>query len=148
MGHFATGVTVVTTHDGRGTLHGLTANAIASISLQPQLVLVSIDKSSESYPCFATSGVFAINILGHEQESLSRRFAKSGGDKFSGIGYRLGTSGAPILDGVVAHLECQIRQEMDAGDHTIYLGEPIDMAMDAETEPLVYFRGGYRNLRA
>ena len=148
MGHFATGVTVITTHDGKGELFGLTANAVSSVSLNPPLVLCCIDKGAESYAAFGSSRVFAVNILSSEQEVVSRNFAKSGGDKFAGVGYRLGGTGAPLLHDVLAHLECEVRYDFDCGDHTIYVGEPIDMAMDQETDPLLYFRGGYRNLRA
>ncbi len=148
MGHFATGVTVITTHDGNGQLFGLTANAVSSVSLSPPLLLCCVDKKAESYAAFGASKIFAVNILSNEQEVLSRKFSKSGGDKFEGVGYRAGKGGAPVLNGVLAHLECEVRYDFDAGDHTIYVGEPIDMAMDQETDPLLYFRGGYRNLRA
>lgn len=148
MGHFATGVTVITTHDGNGKLFGLTANAVSSVSLDPPLLLVCIDKQSESHGAFGSSKVFAVNILSNEQEVLSRKFAKSGADKFEGVGYKTGQTGAPVLNDVLAHLECEVRHEFDAGDHTIVVGEPIDLAMDQETDPLLYFRGGYRNLRA
>ena len=148
MGHFATGVTVITTHDGNGQRFGLTANAVSSVSLEPPLVLCCVDKQSESHAAFGTSKVFTVNILTNDQEVLSRKFAKSGADKFEGVGYRIGQTGTPILNDVLAHLECEIRHQFDAGDHTIFVGEPIDVAMDQETEPLLYFRGGYRNLRA
>jgi flavin reductase (DIM6/NTAB) family NADH-FMN oxidoreductase RutF len=148
MGHFATGVTILTTHDGKGTFHGLTANAICSVSLVPPLLLCCIDKGAESYPSFAASGVFTVNILSSEQETLSRRFAKSGGAKFDGVGYRLGRNGAPILNDVLAHAECEVRHAFEAGDHTIYLGEPLEIAMRDQTDPLLFFRGGYRNIRA
>ena len=148
MGHFATGVTVITTHDGNGPRFGLTANAVSSVSLEPPLVLCCVDKQSESHAAFGASKVFTVNILTNDQEVLSRKFAKSGADKFEGVGYRIGQTGTPILNDVLAHLECEIRHEFDAGDHTIFVGEPIDIAMDQETEPLLYFRGGYRNLRA
>jgi 3-hydroxy-9,10-secoandrosta-1,3,5(10)-triene-9,17-dione monooxygenase reductase component len=148
MGHFATGVTVLTTHDGDGHLYGLTANAVSSVSLDPPLLLCCVDKKAESYPAFSASRVFTVNILSNQQEIVSRRFAKSGGDKFGGMGYRLGANGAPVLNDCLAHIECEVRHEFDAGDHTIFVGEPVDMAMDQETDPLVYFRGGYRNLRA
>lgn len=148
MGHFATGVTVVTTHDGAGKLAGLTANAVASVSLDPPMVLVCVDKKSDSYASFGASQVFAVNILSNAQETLSRRFAKSGGDKFTGIGYRLGTTGAPLLEDTIAHLECRVRHAFDAGDHTIYVGEAIGVAVSSEEDPLLYFRGGYRNLSA
>jgi flavin reductase (DIM6/NTAB) family NADH-FMN oxidoreductase RutF len=146
MGHFATGVTVITTHDGAGKLAGLTANAVSSVSLSPPLVLVCVDKSAESFPSFAASNVFAINILSEGQEAVSRRFAKSGGDKFTGLGFRLGATGAPLLSDTIAHLECDIRHAFDAGDHTIYVGEVRDLGVGEELEPLLYFRGGYRNL--
>jgi flavin reductase (DIM6/NTAB) family NADH-FMN oxidoreductase RutF len=146
MGHFATGVTVITTHDGKGKLAGLTANAVSSVSLNPPLVLVCVDKNAESYPCFAASQVFAINVLSEEQEAISRRFAKSGGEKFSGLGYKLGATGAPLLADTIAHLECDIRHAFDAGDHTIYVGEVRNLGVESELDPLLYFRGGYRNL--
>lgn len=145
MGHFATGVTVISTHDRAGGLFGLTANAVASVSLRPPMVLVCVDKQSDSHGSVAVSEVFAVNILSHRQETLSRRFAKSGGDKFAGIGYRLGVSGAPILEDTLAHLECRLLHAFDAGDHTIYVGEAIDVATGRAEEPLLFFRGGYRN---
>lgn len=148
MGHFATGVTVITTHDGNGGLFGLTANAVSSVSLDPPLLLCCVDKKAESYPAFGASKVFTVNVLSHEQEALSRKFARSGGDKFEGVGYQTGATGAPVLNDVLAHLECEVRHEFDAGDHTIYVGEPIEMSTHRETDPLLYFRGGYRNLRA
>ncbi len=148
MGHFATGVTVITTHDGNGQHFGLTANAVSSVSLEPPLVLCCVDRTAESHAAFRASQVFTVNILTNEQEVLSRKFAKSGADKFEGVGYRMGQTGAPILNDVLAHLECELRHEFEAGDHTIFVGEPVDLAMDQEIEPLLYFRGGYRNLRA
>lgn len=148
MGHFATGVTIVTTHDGAGKISGLTANAVASVSLEPPMVLVCVDKKSDSYPMFGASKTFAINILSNGQETLSRRFAKSGGDKFTGIGFRIGVSGSPLLADTIAFLDCQVRYEFDAGDHTIYIGEAVDIAVSSDSDPLLYFRGGYRNLSA
>lgn len=148
MGHFATGVTVVTSHDGAGKLGGLTANAVASVSLDPPMVLVCIDNKSDSFPLFAASRSFAINVLGNDQETLSRRFAKSGGDKFTGVGFRIGTTGSPILSDVIAYLDCKVSHAFEAGDHTIYVGEAVDIAVGTESDPLLYFRGGYRNLSA
>jgi len=145
MGHFATGVTVVTTRDHDGRPFGLTANAVASVSLQPPMVLVCVDRQSESHDAFAASRVFAVNILTQMQETLSRRFAKSSTDKFAGIGSREGVSGAPILEGVLAYLECRLLHAFEAGDHTIFVGEVVDLATGAEEEPLLFFRGGYRS---
>ncbi len=145
MGHFPTGVAVVTTHDQSGTLHGLTVNSLTSVSLAPPLLLVCIDKKSETYPCFEQSGVFTVNILAGGQEALSRRFAISGGNKFDGVSYRIGANGAPILVGALACLECKLAATYGGGDHIIYLGE-IEQAETSVGKPLLFYRGGYRTL--
>jgi flavin reductase (DIM6/NTAB) family NADH-FMN oxidoreductase RutF len=145
MGHFATGVTVITSIRISGELHGLTANAFTSVSLTPPLLLVCIDKKAESYPCFDESKVFTVNVLAADQEALSRRFAVTGGDKFEGVSYKIGANAAPILDGALAYLECRVTQKIDGGDHTIYIGE-IEQAETKEGKPLLFFRGGYREL--
>ena len=147
MGHFATGVTVITSIRSSGEMHGLTANAFTSVSLVPPLLLVCIDKKAESYPCFDESKIFTVNVLASDQEALSRRFAVTGGDKFEGVSYKVGANGAPILDGALAFLECKVTQKIDGGDHTIYIGE-IEQAetKTAEGKPLLFFRGGYREL--
>ncbi len=145
MGHFATGVTIITTHSARGELHGLTANALTSLSLIPPLLLVCVDKKAESYPSFEESGVFTVNILSSDQEALSRRFAVSGGNKFEGVSYRIGANGAPILDGSLGFLECRITTHHDGGDHTIYVGE-VQEAETREGKPLLFYRGGYREI--
>ncbi len=145
MGHFATGVTIITTHAATGELHGLTANAVASLSLVPPLLLICVDKKAESYPSFGESGVFTVNILSSDQEALSRRFAVSGGNKFEGVSYRIGANGAPILEGSLGFLECRITANHDGGDHTIYVGE-VQEAQTREGKPLLFYRGGYREI--
>jgi flavin reductase (DIM6/NTAB) family NADH-FMN oxidoreductase RutF len=145
MGHFATGVTVITTRAGDGKPYGLTANAFTSVSLEPPLLLVCVDKKAESYPFFEQSKVFTVNILADGQEALSRRFAVSGGPKFEGVSYRMGANGAPILDGTLGYIECTLYAAYEGGDHTIYLGE-VQEAETAERKPLLFFRGGYREL--
>ena len=145
MGHFATGVTVITSIRSSGEMHGLTANAFTSVSLVPPLLLVCIDKKAESYPCFDESKIFTVNVLAADQEALSRRFAVTGGDKFEGVSYKVGANGAPILDGALAFLECKVTEKIDGGDHTIYVGE-IEQAETKEGKPLLFFRGGYREL--
>jgi flavin reductase (DIM6/NTAB) family NADH-FMN oxidoreductase RutF len=145
MGHFATGVTVITSIRSSGEMHGLTANAFTSVSLIPPLLLVCIDKKAESYPCFDESKIFTVNVLAADQEALSRKFAVTGGDKFEGVSYKTGANGAPILDGALAFLECKVTQKIDGGDHTIYVGE-IEQAETKEGKPLLFFRGGYREL--
>ncbi len=146
MGHFATGVTIITSVRSSGELHGLTANAFTSVSLVPPLLLICVDKKAESYPCFTETKVFTVNVLAGDQEALSRKFAVSGGSKFEGVSYRLGANGAPILDGTLAYIECTVSQEVDAGDHTVYLGEIQQAETPHEGKPLLFFRGGYREL--
>ena len=145
MGHFATGVTVVTTHDGAGRCYGLTANAVCSVSLDPPLVLVCVDKRAESHPAFGLSQAFVVNILADEQEQMSRHFAVSGGDKFVDLPCRNGGTGAPILEGALAHVECRVVATHDAGDHTIYIGE-VESADCRDGHPLLFFRGQYHQL--
>jgi flavin reductase (DIM6/NTAB) family NADH-FMN oxidoreductase RutF len=145
MGHFATGVTIITTLNKAGELHGLTANAFTSVSLEPPLLLISVDKKAESWPAFEESKVFTVNILAEDQEALSRKFAVSGGKKFEGVAYRVGANGAPIVEGVLAFIECTLYAAYDGGDHSIYLGE-IQQAEIHEGKPLLFFRGGYRAL--
>jgi flavin reductase (DIM6/NTAB) family NADH-FMN oxidoreductase RutF len=145
MGHFATGVTVVTTITSSGEPSGLTANAVASVALNPPLVLVCVDKTAETHPHLSESKTFTINILSEQQENLSRRFAGKGPDKFAGVGYRPGANQVPILDGVLAYMECTVVNAYEGGDHTIYLGE-VQEASTYEGRPLLFFRGGYRQL--
>jgi flavin reductase (DIM6/NTAB) family NADH-FMN oxidoreductase RutF len=145
MGHFATGVTIVTTHDGAGRCYGFTANAVCSVSLAPPLVLICVDKRAESYPAFERSGAFVINILGAHQEEISRRFAVSGGEKFTGLACRNAGTGAPVLEGALAWVECRVVAVHEGGDHTIYVGE-VEDAGAAEGHPLLFFRGRYHRL--
>ena len=145
MGVFATGVTVITTRNADGTPFGLTANAVTSVSLTPPLLLICVDRKAESFAHFADSKVFVLNVLAEHQEELSRRFATSGGDKFTGVAYRLGHLGTPILEGTLGHVECRIVETHEAGDHVIHLGE-VEAASGADGPPLVFFRGRYRRL--
>lgn len=145
MGHFATGVTIITTVNKEGQIHGFTANAFTSVSLEPPLLLISVDKKAESWPAFEESRIFTVNILADTQEALSRKFAVSGGNKFEGVAYRIGANRAPILEGALAFIECTLWAVYDGGDHTIFLGE-IQQAEVREERPLLFFRGGYRAL--
>ncbi len=143
MGHFATGVTIITTISTEGDPYGLTANAFTSVSLEPPLLLIAVDKKAESYPHFEQSKVFTVNILRDDQEGLSRRFAVSGGNKFEGVAYHRGANEVPILDQTLAHIECRLYAAYDGGDHTLYLGEILE-AETQEGKPLLFYRGGYR----
>ncbi len=144
MGHFATGVTIITTISKDGTPYGLTANAFMSVSLEPPLLLISVDKKAESYPYFEQSRVFTVNILRDDQEALSRKFAVSGGNKFEGVAYHRGANNVPILEDTLAHIECRLYATYDGGDHTLYLGEVLE-AQTREGKPLLFYRGGYRS---
>lgn len=145
MGHFATGVTVITTRDKDGLPNGLTANAFLSLSLNPPLVLISVDKSAQCYACFECANGFTVNFLSDQQEEISRRFATKGIDKFAGLQWREGSNGAAILDGVLGYVECKIKQCHDGGDHTIVVGEIVN-ADAAGERPLLFFKGKYQRL--
>jgi flavin reductase (DIM6/NTAB) family NADH-FMN oxidoreductase RutF len=145
LGNFAAGVTIVTTVDDEGKPYGLTATAFTSVSLQPPLVLVCVDKRSESHPHFHTSQIFAVNFLALGQEDLSRRFAVTGGDKFGDVIFHRGQTGAPVLPEALGHVECRIVDVFEAGDHPVFIGQ-VESADASDGEPLLYFRGGYRQL--
>jgi len=145
MGHFATGVTVITTKDKDGTPQGLTANAFMSLSLDPPLVLISVDKGATCYACFEAGNGFTVNFLAEGQEEISKRFATKGIDKFSGLQWRPGRNGAAIIDGVIGSVECKITQCHDGGDHTIVVGEILNVSATGE-RPLLFFKGKYQRL--
>jgi flavin reductase (DIM6/NTAB) family NADH-FMN oxidoreductase RutF len=145
MGHFATGVTVITTKNVDGKPFGLTANAFTSLSLDPPLVLICVDKTVDCYACFEESKVFVVNFLSEDQEHLSRRFATKGIEKFEGVPYRLGECGVPLLDGAMGYIECKLLNGYDGGDHTIYVGEILSAAASGD-RPLLFFKGKYYRL--
>ena len=142
MGHFATGVTVVTTNDGEGGLTGFTANAFTSLSLAPPQILVCLSAGLRSYPILRRSGHFAIHILAEDQDEVARVFATRGADKSSITGWRLSASGNPILDHYLALMECELVQEHDGSDHVIVIGRVhgLDIRRDVGG-PLLFFRG-------
>lgn len=147
MGHFATGVTVITTTDKEGQPNGLTANAFMSLSLDPALILISVDKSATCYACFEPPNNFTVNFLSEDQEDISRRFATKGIDKFAGLEWRAGVNGAAIIGGSLAHVACRIRQVYDGGDHTIVVGEILEAKASGD-RPLLFFKGKYQRLPA
>ena len=143
---FATGITVVTTLDSQGHPHGMTVNSFSSVSLDPPLVLVSIDLKNAILGHFISSSWFAINVLAEHQEDLSRRFSSPSENRFLDLDWHAGTAGTPLLDGVLAQLECSVVRTLEAGDHTVLIGE-VRRAVHAEGKPLVYFDSAYHNLR-
>src|SRR6266404_6221068 len=145
MGHFATGVTIITTKDVNGKPFGLTASAFSSLSLDPPLLLICVDKKVDCYACFEDSKVFGVNFLSEGQDHLSTRFATKGIEKFEGVSYTLGELGVALLDGALAHIECKLVSAYEGGDHTIYVGE-IQNAAIVGDHPLLFFRGKYYKL--
>jgi flavin reductase (DIM6/NTAB) family NADH-FMN oxidoreductase RutF len=145
LGHFAAGVTVVTSRFADGDVAGITVTAFSSLSLEPPLVLVCIDRRARIHDRLQAGGNFAVNMLRDDQELVSRRFASSQGDQFQEIGYTPGMSGAPVLEGVIAAIECRVVNLLDGGDHTIVVGE-VEATHVREGKPLLYFRGGYSQL--
>lgn len=142
LGTFVTGVTVVTTADGEGRFHGVTANSFSSVSLDPPLVLWSQAVRSHSHPAFFKADRFAVNILAEDQIELSKRFARSAHDKFTDIDVDIGVGGVPLLRDCSARLQCRVVSRVPGGDHTIYVGEVL--AIDqAERKPLVFGNGRY-----
>ena len=146
LGHFVTGVTVLTTRDRDDQPAGLTANAFASLSLEPPLVLVCIDRTSNTHELIVGAGFFAVNVLSDGQERISRRFAEEEIDpRFEGVAWRNEVTRAPVLDDVLAWVDCRVHATFDGGDHTIFVGEVL--AADArEGVPLLFYRGGYGRL--
>lgn len=147
MGRFATGVTVVTTIVG-GQPHGMTANAFASASLDPPLILVCVDHQAALHDLLTEAESFALSVLSAGQEHLSIWFATpdrpSGAAQFADIAWVAGAqTGAPILEGAVASLECRPTARYPAGDHTIFLGEVLAAAFKSSDPPLMFLDGGY-----
>lgn len=120
----------------------MTANSVASVSLNPPLVSVCVDREADMHSTLLDAPVFVINILSVEQEALSRRFAIPDGDKFDGVGFHRIEGWLVVLDGILAHIECVRHAEVPAGDHTIFIGR-VTGGSAAEGHPLLYYRGGY-----
>jgi len=142
LGHFATGVTVVTGMAG-GEPVGLAVNSFTSVSLAPELVSFCVSVRSTSWPRLRPAGVFCVNILADDQEAVSRAFAAHGSDRFQGVGWHPSPSGAPVLAGALAWLDCTVEAEHPAGDHVIVVGRVRALDVDHEGRPLVFYRGGY-----
>jgi flavin reductase (DIM6/NTAB) family NADH-FMN oxidoreductase RutF len=143
--HWTTGITIATVIGADGEPYGLTASSFTPVSLRPPLVLVSIDHKATLHHHFASAFCFAVNILAEDQRDLSARFARHAQHRFHHVAWSVGELGAPLLDGVLAWLECRVTQRVDAGDHTLLLGEVRHTAA-REGRPLVYFYRDYRKI--
>ena len=145
LGRFPSGVTIVTTKGADDSDQGMTVSAFCSVSLEPPLVLICIEKSASVYEALTTAAGFAVNILSAKQEQIARRFSIVDIDRFEGVGFTRSSSGCAILDDVLGVLECKRSALHDAGDHTIILGEVEATRVETGT-PLLYYRGGYAQL--
>jgi flavin reductase (DIM6/NTAB) family NADH-FMN oxidoreductase RutF len=148
LGYFPTGVTVITAMGEDRSPVGLAVGSFASLSLDPPLVLFCAATSSSSWPKIEAAGHFCVNILSEEQEDVSRAFASKKDDKFEGIGWRPGHTGAPIISDVLAWIDCRIEAVQDGGDHHIVLGRVLELEVAHPGKPLVFFRGGYGGFEA
>ncbi|MEP6645280.1 MAG: flavin reductase family protein [Acidobacteriaceae bacterium] len=149
LARFATGVTVITV-DYQGEVHGMTANAFASVSLDPMLVLVCVDHKAQTHAELHAKKRFGVNILSASQRAISEYYARPDrthqrAEEEAGARFDRTQHGTPALQGALAYLECRLHTSQDAGDHTIFIAEVEDMVV-REGEPLIYFRGEYRKI--
>ena len=147
MGQFATGVTVITTRQG-DEVRGMTANSVASVSLEPLSVLVCVNHDAITHRILTAGQIFCVNILSHDQEALSRACARPDTPEAGlvGVDYRAGATGAPILTGALAYLDCRVTASFEFGTHTIMVGEPVEVGSD-DGDPLIFYRGRYAALQ-
>ena len=142
LGHFASGVTVVTAVTDEGPI-GFTCQSFSSLSLEPPLVAFAPARTSRTWPRLRQIGRFCVNVLAEGQDDVSQNFARSGADKFAGVRWRYSTHGSPVLDDVVAWIDGELWAEYDGGDHTIVVARVRDLGADPDRRPLLYHRGSY-----
>jgi flavin reductase (DIM6/NTAB) family NADH-FMN oxidoreductase RutF len=143
LGSFATGVAVATTLDSEGMPKGFTANSFTSVSLNPPLVLVCVDKAASCYGAFASSNHFGINILCEHQQHVSQAFASKSADKFANMQWVSGVTGSPIFPDSAAWLDCELHDRIEAGDHLVIIGKVLGFGHSPARQPLGYHRGSY-----
>ncbi|MGW5153595.1 flavin reductase family protein [Rhodococcus koreensis] len=146
LGHFCSGITVITASTPDGPI-GFTCQSFTSLSLDPPLVCFCPARTSATWPRIREIGTFAVNVLADRHDGVSNGFARTGADKFADVAWTPGAFGAPVLDGVIAHMECRLWAEYDGGDHTIVTAEVLDLHASQDENPLLYFQGAYRHLR-
>lgn len=143
LGCYPTGVAIITAPDGQGGHVGITANSFASLSLDPPLVLWSLDKKAYSREAFHSAGYFGINVLAADQVELSRHFSKRHLDKFASVEVELGEGGVALIDGCVARFQCRTHTTYEGGDHIIFIGEVLAFEFDKSLPPLAFKGGSY-----
>ena len=146
LGCFATGITVVTSVGLDGEYLGFTANSFNSVSLDPPLVLFSLDRGAYSLKAFEAAGVFAINILREDQEAVSIAFARALSNQWEGVRTEIWQTGSPILVDALASFDCETTSMHDGGDHVIFVGRVLRLRAGVDGRPLLYFRGAYRQI--
>ena len=139
MGHFPTGVVIVASPGPTGTAIG----SFLSLSIDPPLVAFTAQKTSSTWPRIREAGVFCVSVLADDQEAVCRAFAQSGADKFAGVGWTPMPSGSPRINDCTAWMDCEIDAVYEGGDHDICVGRVLEMGIDREAKPLLFFRGGY-----
>ncbi|NRF94382.1 flavin reductase family protein [Paenibacillus frigoriresistens] len=141
LGSFATGVTVIGVNNDQ-TVHGMTANAVSSVSLDPPLILICVDHRAKTLPMIREAGAFSVNILSKEQENISRYFANQPLDQIPEFTFTNQETEAPILNNALTALDCKVHQEVEAGDHTIFIGRVQNIIINSG-QPLCFFKGKY-----
>lgn len=143
LGHLPTGACVITATDSAGKPQGLSCNSLTSVSLSPPLVAFCPAKSSTTWPVMRAAGRFAVNVLAEGQGELCRRFSLRGIERFEDVPWRLSARGNPLIEGVLAWLDCELRDEHDAGDHTIVVAYVHELESPGSSGPLIFFRGRF-----
>jgi flavin reductase (DIM6/NTAB) family NADH-FMN oxidoreductase RutF len=145
LSKFASGVTVVTSADGDGKLFGITVSAFCSVSLNPPLIMVSIEKGTGTHHALSVDGDFNVHVLAEGQEEISNRFASKDEDKFVGFKFETDERGIPVIGKTLASIKCRKFSEADGGDHTIFIGEVVASDIE-EGFPLLYWNSNYRKI--
>ncbi|HLI52768.1 MAG TPA: flavin reductase family protein [Acidimicrobiales bacterium] len=145
LGHFTSGVVVVTSSSGEEPV-GLTAQSFSSLSLDPPMVLFCVGRTSTTWPRFRDTGRFCVHVLSHDQEDVARQFARSGADKFAGVNWAWGPFGNPVIDGCLAYIECRMKHVYDEGDHHLITADVLDLRLGEGGEPLLFYRGEFRRI--
>tara|TARA_R110000796_G_scaffold252001_1_gene384775 strand:+ start:17974 stop:18486 length:513 start_codon:yes stop_codon:yes gene_type:complete len=143
LGQYPTGVCAITAMDSEGNVSGMAVGSFTSVSLDPPLVAFLPDRSSTSWPKIERAGKFCVNVLSNQQLDVCKRFASKAEDKFAGLAYTLSKNGSPVLDGVVAWIDCDLDAVHEAGDHYIVLGAVRDLQVESDSSALLFYRGGY-----
>ncbi|MGH3952361.1 MAG: 3-hydroxy-9,10-secoandrosta-1,3,5(10)-triene-9,17-dione monooxygenase reductase subunit [Pseudonocardiaceae bacterium] len=142
LGHFCTGVTVITGYGADGPV-GFACQSFAALSLDPPLVLFCPGKTSRAWPLIEAAGRFAVNVLGDDQRDISTVFGSRGADKFASMGWTPTPSGAPLIDGVLSWIDCAVEAVHEAGDHYIVVGRVLELGDPGTERPLLFYRGRY-----